>query len=201
MTDRLSTGVEVIDRRLGGGVPPGTLLALTDPPDTGGEHLLRAFIEAHGGQYLSLLRTAEELRSEVSSAVDVAHERPDDLLSDSEHWFDGLPDRSVVVLDPVNELEERNSGEYVALLSQLKRRLVETGSVGILHCLRTTTEPDNRWLTLGRADWAWHLELTRLPLSVETRLYITKSRGGRSLSEPLKLQFIDGVRVDTSRDI
>lgn len=201
MTDRLSTGVDVIDRRLGGGVPPGTLMALSAPPDTGSEQLLRAFLEAHGGRYLTLLRSADEVSNELSSFVDVTHARPGDLLATPEDRFGGLGDGSVLVVDPVNELEARDSDDYVALLSRLKQRLVETGSVGVLHCLRTATEPDHRWLTLGRADWAWHLELTRLPLSVETRLYITKSRGGRSLPEPLKLQLLDGVQVDTSRDI
>lgn len=201
MTDRLSTGVDVIDRRLGGGVPQGTLLALSAPPDTGGEQLLRAFIDANGGQYLTLLRSADEVSNDVSPFVDVVHERPGELLADPETRFGGLTESSVVVVDPVNELEMRDASDYVAWLSRLKRRLAETGSVGILHCLRTATEPDQRWLTLGRADWAWHLELTRLPLSVENRLYITKSRRGRSLPEPLKLHFDEGVRVDTSRDI
>jgi hypothetical protein len=201
MTDRLSTGVDVIDRRLGGGVPPGTLLALSAPPDTGSEQLLRAFLESHGGRYLTLLRSVEEASAELSSFVDVRHARPGDLLASPDDRFGGLSERDVVVVDPVNELEKRSSDDYVALLSRLKHQLLETESVGVLHCLRTTTEPDNRWLTLGRADWAWHLELTRLPLSVETRLYVTKSRGGRSLPEPLKLQLFDGVHVDTSRDI
>lgn len=201
MTDRLSTGVDVIDRRLGGGVQPGTLLALSTPPDTGSEQLLRAFLEAHGGRYLTLLRSAEEVSHELSSFVDVKHTRPGDLLATPDDRVGGIGDGSVLIVDPVNELESGDADDYVTLLLQLKRRLVETGSVGVLHCLRTATEPDHRWLTLGRADSVWHLELTRLPLSVETRLYITKSRGGRSLSEPLKLQLLEGVQVDTSRDI
>lgn len=201
MTERLSTGVDVIDRRLGGGLPAGTLLVVSAPPDTGSEQLLRAFLDAHGGRYLTLLRGAEEVASEMSTFVDVSHVRPPELFGDASARFDRIAQGSAVVVDPVNELEAATPDDYVSLLGSLKRRLAETGSVGVLHCLRTATEPDLRWLTLGRADWVWHLELTRLPLSVEARLYITKSRGGRSLPEPLKLHFDGGVRVDTSRDI
>lgn len=201
MTERLSTGVDVVDRRLGGGVPPGTLVAISAPPDAGSEQLLRAFLTAHGGRYLSLLRPAAELDGELPAFVDVRHVRPEEFLGEPDQQFDGLPEQSVVAIDPVNELESASTDAYVALLSALKHRLATTGSVGILHSFRTATEPENRWLTLGRADWAWHVELTRLPLSVETRLYVTKARNGRSLLEPLKIQFVDGVRVDTSRDI
>ncbi|WP_255196988.1 RAD55 family ATPase [Halorarius litoreus] len=201
MTERLSTGVDVVNRRLGGGVPAGTLLAISSPPDAGSEQLLHAFLSTHGGRYLSLLRPAAEVDGELPPFVDVRHVRPEGFLDEPERQFDGLPEQSVVAIDPVNELESASTEAYVALLSALKRRLAETGSVGVLHCLRTSTEPENRWLTLGRADWAWHVELTRLPLSVETRLYVTKARNGRALLEPLKIQFLDGVRVDTSRDI
>lgn len=201
MTDRLSTGMGVVDRRLGGGLPPGTLLAVAAPPDSGSEQLLRAVVDAHGGRYLTLLRTEAELDGETPTSVEASHVRPEGLLGDPDGWIGDISDGSVVVVDPVNELESGPADDYMALLSRLKHWLAETGSIGVLHCLRTATEPANRWLTLGRADWVWHLELTRLPLSVETRLYVTKSRRGRSLPEPLKLELLDGVRVDTSRDI
>lgn len=203
MDGRLSTGVGVIDRHLQGGVPGGSIVALAAPPETGSEQLLRAFLDAHGGQYLTLLRGVDEVREEVPATVDVRHVRPDDLLADPDVALTGLPDDSVVVVDPVNELEVETDGSdrYVAFLSTLSRSLRGTGSVGVLHCHRSTRDPGHRWLTLARADWVWHVELTRLPLSLETRLYVTKARGGRSLTEPLKLRFGDGVSVDTSRDI
>lgn len=202
MDGRLSTGVGVIDRHLQGGVPRGSIVALAAPPETGSEQLLRAFFEAHGGQYLTLLRGADEVSEEVPATVDVRHVRPEDLLAEPDVALTGLPDDSVVVVDPVNELEEEHdSDRYVEFLSTLNRSLRGTGSVGVLHCHRSGSDPGHRWLTLARADWVWHVELTRLPLSMETRLYVTKARGGRSLTEPLKLRFGDGVTVDTSRDI
>lgn len=201
MSERLSTGVDVIDRRLRGGVPPGTLLTLASPPETGGEYLLYAALNEESGRYLSLLRPEEEIVDDVESHVVVNHARPSELLSNPASRFESLPERSVVVVDPVNELEMHDVDGYVTFLSELKRQLVETKSVGILHALHSESDPEHRWLTLGRADWVWHLDLVRLPLSVETRLYVTKARNGQALTEPLKLQLVDGVRVDTSRDI
>lgn len=62
-------------------------------------------------------------------------------------------------------------------------------------------EPPERWLTLAKADVTWRLSLKVNPLSVETRLAVTKNRRSAALTEPLKLRFTDRVSIDSSRDI
>ena len=197
---RLSTGVPVMDRQLGGGVPAGSLVSLSTPPDTQSELLVEKFTEPRRTRYLSTMRPAAEIRDQFDGDdLHVEQVDPKALLdSPSDHLAD-LPDRSTVVVDPVNPLETSRS-QYTEFLSTLKRRLRETDSVALFHCIEAD-ETSFRWLTLARADMTWRLQLVVGAITIETRLVITKDRGGNPLLEPLKVHLTDEVAVDTSRDI
>lgn len=198
--ERLPTGVAELDRRLGGGVPAGTLVALVAPPATQSELLLREPLDANGGTYLSALRPADE--AAVPDGATAEHARPEELLAGADSLLAPVGDGEAVLVDPVNELEaDADRDRYVDFLATLKSRLRETGGVGFLHALEQASEPPLRWLTLARADAVWNLHLAVTPLAVETRLTVTKARGDRTLDEPLKLRLSDRVSVDTSRDI
>lgn len=61
--------------------------------------------------------------------------------------------------------------------------------------------PAHRWQTLNRADDVRELEVHALSRDVKTRLLVTKSRYGYSLTEPIPLVLTGRVRIDTSRRI
>lgn len=192
--ERRSTGVDVLDRRLGGGIPAGSVVALVAPPDSGSELLVSAVAGAHSTTHASLLRPPEA----VESPAEVRRFDPDDLLDDP----DSLPAPSeggVLVVDPVNDLE-RDPGRYDALLDAVRERVRASDAVALLHAYGDD-DPSARWRTLARADLTWRLEVLAGPLTVESRLVVSKFRGGRALDEPLKLKLTDRVAVDTSRDI
>lgn len=206
---RYSTGLRFLDARLDGGLPVGSLLAVTASASTESELLLYHFAASQPMQYLSTTNPAEvELRSAIEDSavpspveLEFVHRPPEEVLADPESTLSAIPPESFVVVDPIDGLERVGTEQYVSFLNALKRRLRETDSIGIFHGLDTEPIPDARRLTLHRADAVWRLEQLVLSREIKTRLLVTKLRRGRALSEPISLVLSDRVRIDTSRRI
>ena len=206
---RYSTGLTFLDSRLNGGIPVGTLLALTAPASSQSELLLYHLATTQPMMYISTINPSEvEFRaaidgSAISPPKDITfeHASPKELLSEPESYLRSIRPESFVVIDPVDGLERGEYDQYLSFINTLKERLRETDSVGVLHGLETPRLPDNRRLTLKRADYVWRLEQLILSRDIITRLLITKARRGRPLSEPIPLVISDHIRVDTSRRI
>ena len=86
-------------------------------------------------------------------------------------------------------------------MNTLKRKLRETGSIGVLYCIDEENNPSLRSLTIKRVDTVWRLYLIVTTLSIENRLIISKFRGGSALREPIRLLLTDRVSIDTSQNI
>lgn len=205
--DRFSTGVRFVDKRLGGGIPAGGLLALVAPAGSQSELLFEALASAEPVWYLSTICSDEdELREIVDPTGDRARDLtveyvpPRTLIDDPASFVEEIRPESCVVFDTANGLEAAPDEAYLAFLNTLKARLRATGSIAILHCLADEPIPDGRPLTLKRSDHIWRLELA-VGDELITRLIIPKSRGYQVLTEPLQLELVDEVNVDTSRNI
>lgn len=203
---RLSTGLRFLDQQIGGGLESGGLLALRSPPNSQVELLFKELSREHPLRYVSTLSPDEsELREMLGSGsvnavdVDVAYRSPADVLEDPSSVTDVVVENSYLVFDAVNELERASREEYLRFLNELKRRVRETESVAVLHCLDESTP--RRVLTQKRADHVWELQLLVQSSEIKNRLLITKSRSNQTIDEPLPLEFTDRVRVDTSRSI
>jgi hypothetical protein len=205
MSDRLSTGVDVIDRHMHGGVPVGSLLALSAPPETQSDRLLAAAAGSADTHYLTTDRTADAVEArlgrspEVGADLHVASVSPETVAADPAASLD-VPSGGFVV-DSFDAFERLGRDDQLRTLRALSERLRERESVGILACSRQDDRTAARRRTLRFADVVWVLHLTVTTLSVETRLTITKVRDGRPHLEPVKLKLTDRVVVDTSRDI
>lgn len=213
--DRLSTGVDILDRQLLGGIPRGRMVALIAPPDTQSELLVKRLVAERPTLYLTTLRpkweVEEELRDylqtsdfqeSIANQIDVREVSPSDLIKDPESILEDVTEHSNLVIDAVNELEEEDPTDYGRFLNRLKRRLWETGSVGLCYGIEVEEgQPIGRSITLRLVDLIWQLRMSVNSQSIEHMLIISKFRGGRALTEPTKLVLTDEVRVDTSRDI
>lgn len=200
MTDELSLGIPLLERRIGA-VPPGHLLAVSAPPGTQGHLLLRALATPRETHYLSTARSASEVRRGLGpKSTRVVHIPPEELLEEPAEYIAPLGERSTLIIETMNELEHSRE-RYRTFLTAVRQRLEETDSLGVLYCVGGDDQTPLRWLTLARADMVWKLRQFEGTLAVETRLYITKDSHGEVLLEPVKLQLTDGVYVDTSRDI
>lgn len=206
MAERLSTGNAILDRRLSGGVPPGKLVVLSAPSDSQSELLLSAWANAGPSLYLSTARPVSALKPDLDElGVDLdtttlIHRSPADLATDPGATFSQIPDDGYFVLDAGDGIEQLSRQQQLTILNELSDELRERDSVGLVRC-SSESPPAGRSLTLTRADLVWRLHLTMTSLSIETRLLVTKFRGGAAHTEPIKLLLTDRVSVDTSRDI
>ena len=64
---RMATGVESIDRRLGGGLPPGSIAAVVGEPDSHAESILHRLTATRGTLYLSTDRPERLVRVALSA--------------------------------------------------------------------------------------------------------------------------------------
>lgn len=139
--------------------------------------------------------------SQIHAAKTVERERVLDQVYDVVQQVDAA---CTLVLDPVNPLERSTDRtDYQNLLSKVAERLLDTGSLGLLHCTLLVEPPDFRETTLTVADVVWELDIVsgrRNDLEVHTR--IPKNRGGDAVLEELTLLIENGrVVTDDSRNI
>ncbi|MFB6137410.1 MAG: RAD55 family ATPase [Halobacteriaceae archaeon] len=205
---RYATGMEVLDRRLDGGLPVGSLVAFTAPAWSQSELLLAQLAREQPVLLVSVtgappdeVRARFDVLGRPPVGVSVVSTRPGALLDDTGDVLDRVDPGSYVVLDPVDGLEAGDREAYATFLNDLKSRLRETESVGVLHGLETDGSPPARGLTQKRADFCWRLRVDDAGREIKARLLVTKARGHRALTEPLPLVLTDQVRIDTSRMI
>jgi hypothetical protein len=207
---RLSTGIDALDRVLGGGIPAGSLVVVTSPPEAQVDPLLNAGIHERPTHYFTTIRDPSAVRDEL----DRHHESPkiasirhvgvdgglEDILSEMETLQPG-EDVIVSVLDPLETATQQT--EFVSFCNYFVKRLQETDSLGIVHCLDVEDPPSNRNYTLAAADFVFQLRYEPTGSKLVYRLEIPKA-SGLSLSEEervLALNLGQTVSVDTSRDI
>lgn len=207
MTGDLSTGVDLLDSAMGGGVPPGSLVALTAPPRAQSEPLLYTMAAANPTRYLTTLRTSDEVTDAITAtlpsttgvSIDVRGVDGDEILANPEQFLGGLDSHSLVIIDPTTELEQGDRERYRSFLDTCKRALRMTDSVGLLHCHENTPSVLRRDMTLARADQVWDVCVEVIEENIRTRMAITKVRGGSPFGM-LDLDFSDGgVTADARR--
>lgn len=203
-TDPISTGIDVLDRELGGGVPRGAVVALSASPASQSELFLYEFASTRETLYLSTVRTAAtveralENRGVDRESVEVVRADPDEPLDHAREILADLPEETNFVVDPIGVLEERD--DYRQFLADLKQRAGEGGNGVLLHCLGRPSSA-RRCDTVHVADLAFELSTELDGQSVVNRLTVPKFRGGQSVDDVVKLDLTSEVEVDMSRNI
>ncbi|MEF8853375.1 MAG: transcriptional regulator, partial [Haloarculaceae archaeon] len=90
---------------------------------------------------------------------------------------------------------------FRSFMNDLQNHLANTNSLGLMHCLDGRSVPPLRDSTEHFADVVFQLETTTANDEVENRLAIPKFRGGRAPADIIKLDLVEEVSIDTSRDI
>ena len=207
MADRLPTGVDVLDRRLDGGIPKGSVVQFAADPASQSELLLYELTAARGTLYLTTVRSETAVadafvatRTRVGNPT--VREIDGDAPLDAANRLVGtLPEGANLVIDVLDPLERMDRGRYRRFLNELQTTMVNTGSVAFLHCMKGGNEPENRSMTEHVADVVWDLRTTVRGTDVVNHLAVPKFRGGRALDETVKLKLEESVTIDTSRDI
>ncbi|MFB6206092.1 MAG: RAD55 family ATPase [Haloglomus sp.] len=207
MPDRLRTGIEVLDRKLDGGIPAGSIVALTADPASQAELFLYELTATRGTLYISLDRTGDAVSDSIANSPaatgsptvrDVAGEAP---LDNAAKLVSALPESSNLIIDPLNILENQEPARFRNFMNELQNHIYNTGSLALLHCLDGHFVPDLRDTTLHMADIVFDLDTIESGDNIENRLAVPKFRGGRALNDIIKLELSEQVDIDTSRDI
>jgi KaiC/GvpD/RAD55 family RecA-like ATPase len=204
---RLPLGIDPLDRRLDGGLPAGSVVAYCAPPASQGELLLYELTARRETLYLTTDRSEDAVTDAFERATcpagdpDVRFVPGDAPLENARRMVRSAGEGSNVIVDACDPLERADRGRYRRFLDDLESHTRNTGSVAFLHCMRGNAEPELRATTRHMADVVFGLRQERHGTEIETRLGVPKFRGGRALSETIKLELGERVRVDTSRDI
>ncbi|WP_418284704.1 RAD55 family ATPase [Halorubrum sp. DTA46] len=205
--ETLPTGISVLDREFGGGLPSGSVVVLTADPASQSELILDRFSRVRDCRYLTTVRPVDAvedaltLDTDESAATDVRRIDDGDTFDGVLERAADLPERGTVVVDSVEPLERRDRTEYQEFLNDLRRTADEADAMVLLHALKSDADTPNRLVTEQVADLVFDLRTTVTGTEIVNRLIVPKYRGGAALEEPLKLKLTDSVSVDTSRDI
>jgi hypothetical protein len=202
MQRMVSTGIQTLDRQLGGGIPQGSTVLFTAPPASQSELVLARLAKTNTTLYLTTGRPEASVRTTVEqgratgSTVSIAEVREEPLERASAILrSDDLPE--LVIVDRVGDLEDCGEEAFQDLLWMLAGR-EETAVVFYGLSGAAASQRDQ---TTYVADMVLNLELASGDEKLENRLYVPKFRGGSALDEPVKLELGGRVFVDTSREI
>lgn len=207
MAGRLPTGISVLDRELEGGIPAGSVVLLKADPASQSELFLYELTAERPTLYLTTVRSDQAVEDAIDAAKtrtgkpsvrDVGGDAP---LDRANRLIGTLPEESTLVVDVVDTLERYDRSRYRRFLNELQTTMSNTGGIAVLHGLKGEHPPENRDVTAHVADVVFDLHTDVNSTEVENRLIVPKFRGGKALSEPIKLQLAEEVRIDTSRDI
>lgn len=207
MSKRLRTGINVLDRKLDGGIPSGSIVALTAAPASQAELFLYELTATRGTLYISLDRNGDSVSNSIDSATtrtgdptvrDVTGDAP---LDNAAKLVSALPQESNLIIDPADVLERQEPTRYRNFLNELQNHIYNTESLAILHCLDGHNVPPLRDTTEHMADLVFQLDTSVKGDRIENKLAIPKFRGGQALTDIIKLELAEEVDIDTSRDI
>lgn len=207
---KLGTGIEILDQRLDGGLPPGSVVSVVADPKSTAELFLYDLATTRKTHYFTTLRSPESVRRNF----DVLETEPHDLeiidLSGqlqgaatkiSEHLKDVGPDENIII-DTFSDLAVQTD-RFESMLDELYRTSHENGNLTYLYMLESADDP----LTFEErkvpylSDVVMKMKQDISGEKVENRLAITKLRGETPPPKTIKLNIGTSVKIDTSRDI
>ena len=209
MSRRLSTGIDVLDRQLDGGIPTGSIVLFSADPASQSELLLYEVTAVRMTLYLTTIRSDQAVSDALERTSryttvgdptirDIGVEAP---LDQGNKLLGTLPAESTLIIDSLDPLERQEASRYRYFLNQLQTQMQNTDSIAILHAMDGRSVPALRDVTEHMADVVFHLNTEIQGTEITNRLSVPKFRGGRALDETIKLKLSSGVSIDTSRDI
>ena len=209
MSRRLSTGIDVLDRQLDGGIPTGSIVLFSADPASQSELLLYEVTAVRMSLYLTTIRSDQAVQDALDRAGrytnvgeptirDIGVEAP---LDQANKLMGTLTSESTLIIDSLDPLERQDPSRYRYFLNQLQTQMKNTESIAILHAMDGRSVPVLRDVTEHMADVVFELNTEVQGTEIVNRLSVPKFRGGRALDETIKLKLSSGVSIDTSRDI
>jgi KaiC/GvpD/RAD55 family RecA-like ATPase len=207
MTETLETGIEVLDRKLDGGIPAGRVVALSASPVSQSELFLYEMAATRPTIYLTTERTVDDVEGFLEQTgtdvdgIDVRRISAEAPLAEARSAIDELADGSTFIIDPIRLLESTGSEQYRTFFNDMKARITEADGLALLHCLEGRDVPGQRDRTEYLADIIFSLSTEIRGGTLQNDLAIPKFRGGKALPESIDLDLTADVTIDVSRKI
>lgn len=151
---RLPTGVPTLDRTLGGGFFPGTIIAVSGPTDRT-ERFLGQLPTERDALFLTTHRSERTVEKSLASAdtgiTRLTHLDDENPIAEAKSAVEQAPDGATLVVDAVDALESGDRAAYLDFLNHLVMHVGGTSRVAVLHC-RQHSESTNRATTERFAD-------------------------------------------------
>ena len=182
MANRLSTGIGVLDRELGGGPLAGSVVAYVAPPASQAELLLYELTRERPTLYLTTQRTEQavhdafESTSARTGTPHIEYVAGDAPLENARRICRDVSKEATIIIDPVDVLENADGNRYRNFLNTLQNHMQNIGGVAYLHCLDGHSPPALRDTTEHMADVVFTLSVDTDGSEVENRLAVPKFR-------------------------
>ncbi len=224
MNTKKSTGIQALDRRLGGGLPNGSVVLFRSNPMSMSEIFLYYFTTAQKTYYFTTERDPKYIKQNISnfgldtdniSFIDIYNkyrkniggtggEKRDEMIL---KYFSAEIEKLrkdkdfVCIIDTYSfflELDVDN-GRIRELLEQIYEMTKETDSVSYLYVLKDAYVNKIVEAHSNTCDVIFDIESERVGENVYNRLLIPKIRGIFPVpTQFIKYQIIDGIQIDTS---
>ncbi|MCD5409895.1 MAG: RAD55 family ATPase [Methanocellales archaeon] len=224
MNMKKSTGIQALDRRLGGGLPNGSVVLFRSSPRSMSEIFLYYFATAQKAYYFATDRGAKYIKQNISdfglntdniSFIDIYNEyrknigragddkRDEMILAYFSAEIEKLRKNKdfVCVIDTYSFFLELDvgHGRIRELLDQIYDMTKETNSVSYLYVLKGIYEDKIVEAHSNTCDVIFDIESERVGENMYNRLIIPKIRGIFPVpTQFIKYQIIDGIQIDTS---
>ncbi len=224
------TGIVLLDRRLDGGLPAGSLVCLYADPIAMPEAFLYQFASVTKSYYFNtsrsptyIIRDMKMLRLETDNVnfVDVysqyflndyGHFVIEDRYRDKEIFdfmdeninrIQGNKEECVLVIDSLSFFLQLNVewGLKDWLLNKLYVFTKETGNLAYVYLIKDLHPVNVVKKVLDLCDVVFDIEAARMGEKVVSKFAIPKLRGKQPITEYFRFYIDEGVQIDTARDI
>lgn len=224
VTTKKSTGIQVLDQRLGGGLPRGSVVLFTSDSRSMSEVFLYYFAAAQKAYYFATDRDPKYIKRNISdfglttdniTFIDIYGQYHNNGRGDEDDKRDEMileyfsteteklrRDKDFIcVIDTYSFFLELDIdyGRMKKLLDQIYDMTKETNSVSYLHVIKGVHERKIVETHSNTCDVIFDIESERIGENVNNRLLIPKIRGVFPVpTQIIKYQIRDGILIDTS---
>lgn len=206
VSNGFSTGLNLLDREINGGFPPGSIVLLNAPAASQSEQFLYRFAQPRKTLYSTTVRSNHSVRDGIKRtrqdiSIPTIEDHTESPLNQVQKAVRRLEQNSTLIVDTVDEIEENEKTDYKYFLNNVQNEIMNTDSIVIFHGIKSRHSSQNRILTEQVADIVFELTQRKENRQMVTTLTVRKYRGGVIPEEPIKLDLTDGISIDPSRDI
>lgn len=215
MLSTLSIGIQDIDREfIGGGIPVNSFVEFTAPLDSQSSLFLNVISEQRPTLFISTIRTVDTIEREFESQnrdvdddttfvkVDPYSDNViDDIVSEIDSFLHSIDEKFNIIIHPIDVFNLTDDEFSISLLNNISDSLSHVENDYLVIFSGGDGNSIGRDIISEWCDVVMEIYFKLNGSERESYLFISKNRFGGALTEGMKIQLIDNVSIDTSRDI